>query len=392
MFVNIEFLDTEPIENVITAMHFAVDKTIFIGFKEVITEYQKQTQQFLENYCGVKEVEFVEVPEADLKEIVIAISNAVKNEKANGNTVFFDLTGGEGLILVAFGMLAREYNLPIHQYDVEQDKLLELNLEDAKSISTYSEIKKKKVDLDLQKYIQMWGAVMKEKLPNEELGKDDPIFMKKVDAVWDVLCDYKNVWNTYSTLLGKVFKTDSLYADVVVDSNQIRNLEHFKKYLQALEAVGAIRKYRATKQQASSEAERERISFFYESKEMKQCLLKAGNLLELHTYQVMRKESDDCDQSVKIDWDGVDHGSYAGDVYNEIDVLCLKGNVLTFVSCKGGNMRDGQALEPMYELETVATRFGGKYAKKVLATLQPIESVYKERAKEMNIELRCYGK
>ena len=35
MYTNIEFLDTEPIENVITAMHFKVDKTIFIGYQNV---------------------------------------------------------------------------------------------------------------------------------------------------------------------------------------------------------------------------------------------------------------------------------------------------------------------------------------------------------------------
>ena len=54
-------------------------------------------------------------------------------------------------------------------------------------------------------------------------------------------------------------------------------------------------------------------------------------------------------------------------------------------------MDKGKALTPLYELETVATRFGGKYVKKVLATLYPVKGVYKERAKEMGIELRCYG-
>ena len=53
-------------------------------------------------------------------------------------------------------------------------------------------------------------------------------------------------------------------------------------------------------------------------------------------------------------------------------------------------MDKGKALTPLYELETVATRFGGKYVKKVLATLYPVKGVYKERAKEMGIELRCY--
>lgn len=30
MYVNIEFLDTEPMENVITALHYKIDKTICV--------------------------------------------------------------------------------------------------------------------------------------------------------------------------------------------------------------------------------------------------------------------------------------------------------------------------------------------------------------------------
>ena len=42
----------------------------------------------------------------------------------------------------------------------------------------------------------------------------------------------------------------------------------------------------------------------------------------------------------------------------------------------------------LYELETVAKRFGGKYAKKVVATAQPISPGHLQRAKEMGIEVR----
>lgn len=97
-------------------------------------------------------------------------------------------------------------------------------------------------------------------------------------------------------------------------------------------------------------------------------------------------------QSVHIDWDGDIHiPRTAADVSNEIDVMALDGNTPIFISCKAGSMDEGKALNAMYELETVASRFGGKYVKKVLATLQPITGAYAERAKEMNIELLCCG-
>ena len=42
----------------------------------------------------------------------------------------------------------------------------------------------------------------------------------------------------------------------------------------------------------------------------------------------------------------------------------------------------------MYELQTVADRFGDKYSKKVLVTARPLGDVYMERAEEMGIEVQ----
>ena len=51
-------------------------------------------------------------------------------------------------------------------------------------------------------------------------------------------------------------------------------------------------------------------------------------------------------------------------------------------------MDKNQPLQALYELQTVAERFGGKYAKKVLVTANPIGQVYLDRAEEMEIEVR----
>ena len=58
MYVNIEFLDEEPLENVITSLHYHMDKTIFIGFHDDVEAYKKRTTFFLEKYCHVKEIKF----------------------------------------------------------------------------------------------------------------------------------------------------------------------------------------------------------------------------------------------------------------------------------------------------------------------------------------------
>jgi hypothetical protein len=46
----------------------------------------------------------------------------------------------------------------------------------------------------------------------------------------------------------------------------------------------------------------------------------------------------------------------------------------------------------LYELETVAHRFGGKRAKKVMVVGQEMSSGYSKRAEEMGIEVQCMEK
>ena len=70
---------------------------------------------------------------------------------------------------------------------------------------------------------------------------------------------------------------------------------------------------------------------------------------------------------------------------NEIDVIALDGFVPVIVSCKCGNQANKDAI---YELETVARRFGGKYARKMLVSVKNMTPVDKERAAEMDIDIR----
>lgn len=53
MVVIFEFLSREPIENVITAMHFQVDKLVFFGNQEDIISQKEKTEKFLRKYCAV---------------------------------------------------------------------------------------------------------------------------------------------------------------------------------------------------------------------------------------------------------------------------------------------------------------------------------------------------
>ena len=101
-------------------------------------------------------------------------------------------------------------------------------------------------------------------------------------------------------------------------------------------------------------------------------LTTAGTILDLSTYAAARKiESKngepcytDAMTGVFIDWDAVVHeeDDREVDTQNEIDVVLMKGLIPVFVSCKNGAVEE----EELYKLNTVAERFGSKFARKVL--------------------------
>ena len=98
---------------------------------------------------------------------------------------------------------------------------------------------------------------------------------------------------------------------------------------------------------------------------------KAGNALEVKVLleaRALLKNGkpffSDCQTGVNIDWDGIvyDPMDRMPETRNEIDVVLMSGLTPLFISCKNGNIGD----EELYKLHTVAQRFGGPHARKML--------------------------
>lgn len=153
MVVNFEFLGNEPIENVVTCLNYAVDKVIYFGYSEAIAEQQDNVQKFLKKYCGVTDVLFYPLSHYDLEAILTTMRQEIEYELKQGSDIYFDITGGESLILVAFGMFSKEYDTLMHIYDIPTGKLIELDEGADKCISKC--VSERKVSMDLH-ILQEW--------------------------------------------------------------------------------------------------------------------------------------------------------------------------------------------------------------------------------------------
>lgn len=162
----IEFLDSEPLENVITSLHYKVDKVIFVGFEE--PKNKSNMESFLYDVCCVKEIEYLKVPRDDLPKIVSGMRDITNRERKEGNKVFFDVTGGEELVMVAFGILSTETETPMHMFDIRKDTLIEFEEGASYSISKDGIADKK--DVTTEEMVKLFGGCI---IPCEEGVKLD---------------------------------------------------------------------------------------------------------------------------------------------------------------------------------------------------------------------------
>ena len=382
MLVNIEFLDEEPIENMITSLNFQMDKVIFFGFEDVIKEKSKVTKHFLKKYCGVQEVAFYALPENHLSSMMKIMRKVIRQEQEQKNQLFIDLTGGEQLILVAFGMLAESEKLPLHVYKIDTQELTELNDEETVPISRIA--KSRKVKLNLDGFIEMHGGLINYHLQKNIKNLDDPKFAKDIDNLWNISSKHGEKWNLFADFLRRCCEPDEeMWVNVsgkqVIGAlrkiNRFRSVRELGKILKDCATVGVLENFTHTQ---------EHLSFRYKSEKIKELLWDAGSILEMHTFMEERVTADDCRVGVHLDWDGIIYNQSGKDTLNEIDVLSLHGVIPTFISCKNGSVNQ----MALYELQTVADKFGGKYAKKVIAAPQGLNDTHSLRAKEMNIEIR----
>ncbi|SEP73875.1 hypothetical protein SAMN02910369_00505 [Lachnospiraceae bacterium NE2001] len=387
MVINYEFLDRESIENVITSMHYKIDKTVFFGYEEVIQEKKESMESFLKKYCGVLDVSFCALSRKRIESILEIMKKNIDKELTEGNRVYFDITGGEELILVAFGMLSKEYNLPVHMYDVSKNELIEFDTDNLGRIS--DEVERLDITPNLDLLVELQGCAINYNLLNPYNGlgvsfKDD------AEAIYSIAYDYKTDWTIFASFLRKNMLPNS-------------NLEVCKSVIEVVETLGNHEYAVNSFSQETLENIFTRLSnagiiidysctateyfFKYKSKNLAEFVVKEGNALEYHYLQMEKTRHGEALVGVTIDWDGIIHSDVLADVHNEIDILSLDGVSLTFISCKCGRLNGQKVLHTLYELDTVARRCGGKYAKKRLIIMHDIKDTYKERAKEMGIEV-----
>ncbi|MBR4513571.1 MAG: DUF1887 family protein [Lachnospiraceae bacterium] len=369
--VMVEFWSAEPLENVMALIKYRPEKIIFLGHKDnMITKKINDVKQFRDLKCPGTELEFVEVPKDDLDAAIGTLAGIIREYPG----VRFELTGGSELILIALGCIAARMNISKLRIDPFTGKEIDI-FGNQVSTSDYH------FNIGIAEEIILHGGVLTSQTGSYADWKFTEEFRGDIRVLWDVCKKYKGNWNRYCATIDELSKNNPNANGGWVELYR-NQLGESIKLLRDLDEAGMM---------AGFDENGKRISFKYKNNSIKKVIGKAGNILELHVYEVATRDCyifTDAIIGAHIDWDGEIHDIHnpGYDTMNEIDVILMKNVCPVFISCKSGKT-GGNAL---HELATVTRKFGGKYAKKALVMARSCDDnagaqFFRQRAKDMHI-------
>lgn len=392
----IEFFDKNLAENICACLANPPERVIVIGDK------QKNLAEHAARFEAVfrmrgHDVAFIPKPldRNNMRGIIEALSEIVERY----SDCVFDLTGGDDLFLVAAGIVSERYKdkqIQMQRFDFDNDSVVDCDL-DGKTIMTHEP-----PSLTVEENIRIYGGeVVYDDVKGEATHKWDmnDEFRQDIEKIWSICREDVRRWNMQISVFEVAEKLRDKSSNALTTVTQIRRLTEYlerirvnfitdRKIIRGLCDAGLLKSY---------SRDGRTIRLVYKNDAVKRCLTKAGQALEMKAYLTALEVIDgkgcavynDVLTGVSIDWDGEIHSKANDpDTENEIDVLMMHRMVPVFVSCKNGYVE----IDELYKLGTVAQRFGGKYAKKVLIAngMDEKNGFYKHlksRAADMGIRL-----
>ena len=392
----IEFFEKHSVENLCACLVNCPDRVILIG------DNYKQMSRHSERYKIIfrergKDIEFIckSINKYNISGMVDTISEIINTY----DDCAFGLTGGDDLFLVAMGIVFERYkekNIQMHRFNVRNNTIVDCDL-DGKFLP-----QEELPVLSIWENIYSHGGDIIDDPSREDTTPHwtwDDGLQYDINLMWDICKRNTRNWNAQIGIFGIAEQLsdkneDSMKIEAAVSDikrqlyNQNAGYVSHPYIFHELQVAGLIEEYECNEQ---------KISVVFKNEQIKRCLTKAGQALEMKVFleAMLAKASadeyvyNDVMNGVCIDWDGEIHVEDEGyDTENEIDVMMMHGMVPVFVSCKNGRVE----IDELYKLNTVATRFGGKYAKKVLVAssldkYSDYSHYLRQRAQDMQIRI-----
>ena len=384
----IEIYDRSPLQNIATCLAVRPDRVVLVGSDpdlETVADRYRTLLKKRHLSIAVDTHRIDAVAFDDVLEAFVALIQA-------HTPCTIDLFGGNETYLAAAGaayhQLKGSCHVTLQQMNIHCGAVMTIDDEPIDTVGNPPL-------LSVKESVALHGGVVF----SEETSRLDRCTSADITPLWNLAKSDPTLWNKKLRALN-FFETHSGCGRdalcVTVDLSQpchgssIPAESHhlFCEMLEDLERIGAV---------TIEQRRNDRYCYRYARRWVRDCLEKAGNVLEYKTLLMAREYApngkrffNDCRMGVTLDWDGVLHNPNGPDVQdtrNEIDVMAMRGVIPIFISCKNGSIEE----EELYKLNTVADRLGGKFAKMALVATdyEPASAATKQsqmqRAKDMHV-------
>ena len=382
----IECFTQSHIDNIAACLRIKPEKMVLVGKIDEMEKHSERYSKLLQQRGQNTEIALCDVTGDDFADICYAMADVICGEEET----IIDLTGGAEPVIMAVGALLAGLDegirrrIRVEKYDRKTGAVIDC-LHDNKPVIYDA------VNLSIDEFVALHGGVTYDKgyQPPENGGK------REVDRLWKLASRDATEWNRVLKWLIEFESRSDSDKQVFLPLGYIRHgIDDFDKKEKAVrDLLAEFGKYGIIDDQSSRSA----LEYTYTSDLVHHCTRKEGNILEVKTLLEGRGVTQngvpffgDCRMSVNIDWDGIRHqpDEKIADTHNEVDVVLMHGMTPLFVSCKNGNVH-----QELYKLNTVAERFGGPYARKMLI-VSDLESkgsaacrALEQRARDMGVEL-----
>lgn len=392
----IEFFDKIATENICACLTYSPDRVIYIG------DNSKLMKRHISNYSRVfmdrgQNIEFLyrTVSKNNLDDVVTLLTEIIETY----DDCVFDITGGEEIMTLALGVVFSRYpekKIQIHKFNLRNNSIYDC---DKDGVTVYKDTPTLSIEENIRIYGGdiVYGSIDGEATYKWDMNED---FMDDVNLIWNICKTDVRYWNTQIAVFEALNAVGVSTEDGLTITAPRELLDIFlnnrkAKYIKAKGIINYLLKYGLLNSFTDND---ENVIVSYKNLQVKKCLSKAGQALEMKVFATAKSVLDndgvpvydDSLNGVVIDWDGVLHhkDEKLYDTENEIDVLLMHDIVPVFISCKNGVVTSDE----LYKLNTVAEHFGGQYSKKVLIATSIDQmgeggKYLRQRAQDMNIRL-----
>ena len=368
----VELYDERPLENVLGVEIFRPERVIYVCPNDLPKEAPDQLRNYFSHRGLTAELHFVHVNLYDTRAIVAVFEQILAS---NPRDLTLDITGGTDAVLFAAGLACDGKDVPVVTYSRTRNRFYSIQHAGQEEYPC-------EVSLSVEDCFRMAGGTMRQgRVDNAVLSR----YREDIGPFFALYLRHRKRWDRTVTYIQRLSAADAegnytLQAEGAyhVKGERGSRISAPEEALREMEEIGLIADLVILPE--------ERVSFRFRDDQIRTWLRDVGSVLELYVYQTCLDSGifNDVRISAVVDWR---ESEKRDAVSNELDVVCTRGIIPAFISCKTCMIHT----EALNELAILRDRFGGEMAQAAIVSAEYARATARNRAAELGIRVIDLG-